>query len=83
MSAAKRPQYKAIWQLIGLLAWNVPVIAVLFLAGEWAAIAVAVVSLATFGYFRYRLGLTLRIALPRRRQATRQQLRRRSVWGVT
>ena len=38
---AKRPRYKPVWQFVGVLAWNIPLIAALLLGGEWAAIAVA------------------------------------------
>jgi uncharacterized membrane protein YjjP (DUF1212 family) len=52
---AKRPRYKPIWQVVGVIGWNGPAIAAFLLRGEWAALVVAAISLTAYAVFRYRL----------------------------
>ena len=52
---AKRPRYKPIWQVVGVIGWNGPIIAAFLLRGEWAAVVVAAISLATYAVFRHQL----------------------------
>jgi len=69
---ARRPRYEPIWQFVGVIGWNGPVIAVLLLRDEWAALVVAAILLVAYAVFRYRLARSpsiqqrfLRLPLPR------------------
>ena len=56
---AKRPRYKPVWQVAGILGLNVPVIAALFFLGQGAAMLVAAIVFGAYVAFSYRLKRSL------------------------
>lgn len=52
---AKRPRYKPIWQFVGVIAWNAPLLPAVVWGGLGWTLVVVCLLFGAYGVFRYRL----------------------------